>query len=202
MMEPCELPEMRPAKLNQTDWAVTSCEGRKRRFLTSIYMDPHSEERTNIRIQNRWLDIMANEVRYKEYYMDDAEYAVVGFGSAGRIALSAVRAARAEGIKVGLLRPITVSPFPVDAVNALADRVKAMLVVEMNTGQMLEDVRSIVSRRVPVEFFGRLGGVVPFPDEVLAEIKRLSADKLSIDGNPRQRWLRRMDAIHPAVSPN
>ncbi len=188
--------------MNKTEWAVTGCEGRKRRFLTSIYMDPQSEERTNIRIQNRWLDIMANEVRYKEYYLDDAEYAVIGFGSAGRIALSAVRAARAEGIKVGLLRPITVSPFPVDAVDALADRVKAMLVVEMNTGQMLDDVRSIAARRVPVEFFGRLGGVVPFPDEVLAEIQRLSREPLSVEGSPRQRWLKRMDAIHPAISPN
>ena len=88
----------------------------------------------------RWQEVQANEVRFKEYYLEDAEFVVIGFGSAGRVALSAVRALRAEGIKVGLLRPITLAPFPAKAIGDLACRVKGMLVVEMNAGQMLDDV--------------------------------------------------------------
>ena len=117
---------------------------------------------------------------------------VVGFGTAGRIALSAVRAAREKGIKVGLLRPITLAPFPKDVLEELTRQAQGMLVVEMNAGQMLEDVRLIVRGRVPVEFFGRMGGVVPFPDEVLAEIERLAAGPLTTEGHPRDRWLSRL----------
>jgi len=117
---------------------------------------------------------------------------LVGFGTAGRISLSAVRAAREQGIKVGLLRPITVAPFPNDILNELTDRVKAFLVVEMNAGQMLEDVRLVVRGRKPVEFFGRMGGVMPYPDEVLTEIKRLVEGPLTTEGHPRDRWLSRL----------
>jgi 2-oxoglutarate ferredoxin oxidoreductase subunit alpha len=116
---------------------------------------------------------------------------VIGFGTAGRIALSAVRAARAEGIKVGLLRPITVSPYPFAQVEALAQRIQGILVTEMNTGQMLDDVRAAVKGRCPVEFYGRMGGVVPFPDEILAEIHRMTRAPLPLDGDPRQRWMKR-----------
>ena len=112
MMEPCELPPMQPLKTSFPDWAVTGSEGRERRFLSSINLDPAAQEVTNFRLLRRWQEVEANEVRYKEYYMDDAEYVVTGFGSAGRVALSAVRAARAEGIKVGLIRPVTLNPFP------------------------------------------------------------------------------------------
>ena len=119
------------------------------------------------------IEIEENEIRYKEYYLDDAEFAVIGFGTAGRVALSAVRAARAEGIKVGLLRPISVSPYPYAAVDELSKRVQGMLVVEMNTGQMLRDVQLAAKGRVPIEFYGRPGGMVPFPDDVLGEIHRL-----------------------------
>lgn len=192
MMEPVELPPMRPLKTEYPDWAVSGCKGRERRFLTSIHLDPPAEEITNLRLAQRWQEIQANEIRYKEYFMEDAEYAVLGFGSTGRVALSAIRAARAEGIKVGLLRPITVAPFPTQAIERLAERVKAMLVVEMNAGQMLEDVRAAVAKRVPVEFYGRLGGVVPFPDEILSEIKLLATGPLSTAGHPRDRWLKRM----------
>jgi 2-oxoglutarate ferredoxin oxidoreductase subunit alpha len=197
MMEPAELPPMRPLRTERPDWAITGAEGRPRRFLTSIYMDGQSLERANLRIQERWLQVEANEVRYKEYFLDDAEFAVVGFGSAGRIALTAVRAARAAGIKVGLLRPITLSPFPEQVVYELSRRVQAMLVVEMNTGQMLDDVRAAVRRTIPVEFFGRLGGLTPFPDEVLGEIQDLARGPLTIEGHPRQRWLKKMANIHP-----
>jgi 2-oxoglutarate ferredoxin oxidoreductase subunit alpha len=112
------------------------------------------------------------------------------------VALSAVRAARAEGIPVGLLRPITVSPFPTQVVADLCAQTEAMLVVEMNAGQMLEDVRLAVSGKIPVEFYGRLGGIVPFPDEILNEIRRLASGNYSLTGHPRDRWLKRMVSVN------
>ncbi len=142
----------------------------------------------------RWQEIQKNEVRYKEYYLDDADFVIIGFGTAGRVALSAVRAARQQGIKVGLLRPITVSPFPSSVIDQLASRASAFLVVEMNTGQMLNDVQLAVKGRVPVEFYGRLGGVVPFPNEIFDEIKRIATSKLSVAVDPRAAWYERMTA--------
>src|SRR5574339_793093 len=112
------------------------------------------------------------------------EFVIIGFGTAGRVALSAVRQARQAGIKVGLLRPITVSPFPFEAIEKLVGRVSGFLVTEMNSGQMLEDVRLAVKGRVPVEFYGRMGGVVPFPDEILHEIQRMAGEPLSVNSNP------------------
>jgi 2-oxoglutarate ferredoxin oxidoreductase subunit alpha len=195
MMEPAELPEMRPVKRKKWDWATDGTDGRERHVLTSIYLDPYVEEKTNLRLLERWRQIQANEIRYKEYFIEDAEYVVVGFGTAGRVALSAVRAARQQGIKVGLLRPVTVSPFPHAVIEQLTKRVRAFLVVEMNTGQMLQDVQLAVLGRVPIEFYGRLGGVVPFPDEILNEIQRMAASKLSPARDPREAWFERMAAM-------
>lgn len=192
IMEPAELPPMRPLERNYPDWATRGAEGRERRFLTSIYLNPEQEEITNIRLLDTWSQVTANEVRYKEYYLDDAEIVVLGFGTAGRVALSAVRAARAAGIPVGLFRPITVSPFPTEPVLELAKKARAMLVVEMNTGQMLDDVRLAIRNLVPVEFYGRPGGMVPFSDEILHEIKRVAHDPLSLNADPRQSWLKRI----------
>jgi len=196
MMEPAELPEMQPVKNTFPDWAVSGAKGRERRMLTSIYLNPPDEEATNLRLLRRWQEVEANEVRYKTYFMDDARFMVVGFGAAGRVALSAVRAARAEGIPVGLLRPITLRPFPKQAIENLCTQLEAMLVVEMNAGQMLEDVRLLAAGRVPVEFYGRPGGIVPFPDEILAEIRSLAAGNYSLTGHPRDRWLKRMAGMN------
>jgi 2-oxoglutarate ferredoxin oxidoreductase subunit alpha len=192
MMEPAELPEMRPLSKNRPDWAVTGCEGREARSLSSIYIQPEDEEVANYRLLDRWYEIQANEVRYKEYYLDQAEIVVIGFGTAGRVALSAVRAARAAGLPVGLLRPISLSPFPSAAIEALCSSAQSILVVEMNTGQMLEDVRLAVQGRIPVEFYGRPGGVVPFPDEISAEIERMLHEPLAAGGDPRLRWRERL----------
>jgi len=193
MMEPAQMPEMRPLQRANWDWATDGKMGkRERRILSSIYIEPVDEEIMNLRLLNRWQTIQANEVRYKEYFLDDADIVIVGFGTAGRVALSAVRQARAEGIKVGLLRPITVSPFPSEVIDQLVGRAGAFLVTEMNSGQMLEDVRLAVRGRVPVEFYGRLGGVVPFPDEILSEIHRMAKTKLSANIHPRDAWLERM----------
>lgn len=195
MMEPAELPEMRPVKTTYPDWAVRGSEGRERRFLSSIYINPDDEERANIRMLENWMRIEANEIRYKEYYLDDADFVVIGYGTAGRVAFSAVRAARAEGIKVGLLRPITLSPFPAAQVAELASRAQAILVTEMNTGQMLNDVQRAVAGRTPVEFYGRMGGIVPYPEEILSEIRRIAHGPIAVNGSdPRQSWLKRLKA--------
>lgn len=192
MMEPAELPPMHPVKTVYPDWAVRGAEGRERRFLSSIYLQAEEEEVTNLRLLKNWMNIQNNEVRFREYYLDDAEIIVVGFGTAGRVALSAVRAARAEGIPVGLFRPITVSPFPSTKLLELTGQANTFLVVEMNSGQMLEDVRLAVSGKTPVEFYGRMGGVVPFPDEILSEIRRVSREPLNPNGDPRVNWIKRL----------
>lgn len=192
MMEPAELPAMKPVKTTFPEWAASGAIGRERNILSSIYLNPHEEEETNLRLMRRWQEVEANEVRYKGYFMEDARFVVVGFGSSGRVALSAVRSARAEGIPVGLLRPITLSPFPTKILQGLKGQVEGMLVVEMNSGQMLEDVRLAMGGDVPVEFYGRLGGVIPFPDEILAEIRSLAAGNYSLQGHPRDRWLKHM----------
>ena len=189
MMEPAELPPMQPLRTTVPEWAVSGARERPRRILSSIYLDPPDEEVTNLRMLRRWQDIQADEIRFKEYFLDDAEFVVIGFGSAGRVALSAVRAARSEGLKIGLLRPVSLNPFPTDIISELSKKVQGILVVEMNSGQMLDDVRLAVSGRTPVEFYGRLGGVMPFPDEISAAIQRLVSGSLTLEGNPRDRWL-------------
>jgi 2-oxoglutarate ferredoxin oxidoreductase subunit alpha len=200
MMEPVELPPMRPVKTEYPDWAVRGADGRERRFLSSIYMQPPDEEVANLRLLDRWQTIEANEVRYAEDFMDDAEIVIVGFGTAGRTAFSAVREARARGIKVGLLRPITLSPFPSVRLAEIAQTTQQMLVVEMNTGQMLQDVRLAVNGLIPVSFYGRTGGVVPFAEEILAEIMRLHQSGPVVETDPRAAWLRRMQ-LQPAFAP-
>jgi 2-oxoglutarate/2-oxoacid ferredoxin oxidoreductase subunit alpha len=194
MMEPAEMPAMQEIKRKNFEWATNGAMNRERRILSSIYLNPLDEEKTNLRLLTRWQDVQANEVRYKEYFLEDAQFVVIGFGTAGRVALSAVREARAQGIKVGLLRPITVSPFPYEALEQLTGQAEAFLVTEMNTGQMLDDVMLTVRGRKPVEFYGRPGGVVPFPDEILNEIKRIAAGPVPVHSNPRVSWLHRATA--------
>jgi 2-oxoglutarate ferredoxin oxidoreductase subunit alpha len=192
MMEPADLPEMRPLRTSTPDWAVDGCLNRPQRILTSILIDPTLEEIYNHKILDTWYRIQENEIRYREYYLDDAEYVVIGFGTAGRIALTALRNARAEGIKVGLFRPISVSPFPFPQLEEVVKNTQGILVTEMNTGQMLEDVRMAVKGRVPIEFYARIGGIVPYPDEILGEIRRLVQEPKSADGDPRRRWMQRL----------
>ncbi len=192
MMEPAEMPAMQPLHKERADWATTGAKGRERRFLSSIYLNPPEEEVANFRMLRRWQEVVANEVRFKEYFTDDAQFLVMGFGSAGRIAFSAVRTARAEGIKVGLLRPISLNPFPEKILVELSKKVNGILVTEMNAGQMLNDVMLVTRGQVPIEFYGRLGGMMPMPEEILAEIHRMVKGPLTTEGHPRDRWLARM----------
>jgi 2-oxoglutarate ferredoxin oxidoreductase subunit alpha len=172
MMEPAELPEMRPVRPfeERPGWALTGAQGRDPNIISSIYIDPVEEEIFNRKLVQKYALIEVNEVRFQEKYLQDAEIAVIAFGTAGRIAQSSVKAAREEGIRVGLFRPISLYPFPYQAIREMAERVRRILVVEMNAGQMIDDVRLAVEGKVPIEFYGRLGGVVPLPDEVLDQI--------------------------------
>ena len=177
MMEPAELPpmmEVRPPEA-RPEWALTGAAGREPNVISSIYMDPAREEVFNRKLMAKMTEIEANEIRFSETLLEDAEIAVVAFGTSGRIVQSAVKAARQEGIRVGLLRPISLYPYPYERVKKLASRVRAILVVEMNGGQMLGDVRMGTEGQVPISFYGRMGGVVPLPDEVLDEIHKLQA---------------------------
>jgi len=175
MMEPAELPPMLPLRKpeERPQWALTGAKGREPNIISSIYMDPLEEEKLNKRLLERQAQIEAQEVRLREYWLEDADYAVVAFGTAGRIALSAVKDLREEGHRVGLLRPISLYPYPKEQVAALAEKVRAILVVEMNSGQMLDDVRLAVEGRAPIEFYGRMGGVVPMPDEIVDQLHAL-----------------------------
>jgi 2-oxoglutarate ferredoxin oxidoreductase subunit alpha len=177
MMEPAELPEMKKVRSvkERPNWALTGAKGRDHNIITSIYMDPLVEEELNRRLMAKQAEIEVNEIRFRELMLDDAEIAVIAFGTSGRVAQSAVKIAREEGIRVGLLRPISLYPYPYERVRQLADKVKEILVVEMNSGQMLGDVRIGNEGKVPVSFYGRQGGVIPLPDEVLEEIRKIQS---------------------------
>ena len=178
MMEPAELPPMRPVRKasERPPWALTGARDRSPNIISSIYIDPVKEEIFNHKLQSKQREIENHEVRARGVLLEDADIGVVAFGTAGRIAYSAIQAARGEGIRAGLLRPISLYPFPYDHVRRLAERVRSILVVEMNAGQMLDDVRLGALGRVPIRFYGRMGGMTPMPDEVLDEIRKLHAE--------------------------
>jgi len=195
MMEPAEMPPMLEIRKEIPDWAVRGGAGDDRRVLTSIYLDPAEMEKTDLRIMRRRQEIEKNEIRYKDYFMDDAKIAIIGCGSAGRVALSAVRNARSKGIPVGLIRPISVSPFPTKLVSEIAEQVDNILVVEMNSGMMLDDVIMAVQGKTNIEFYGRMGGLIPFPEEIMEEIDRIVKGIKPSSDHPRNVWLNRMDSI-------
>lgn len=180
MMEPAELPPMQPASTKRPDWALTGAVGRPKNIITSIFLGAEKLEEVNRRLQAKISQIRSKEVRYESALTEDAELLVVAFGTAGRIAKTAIREARQRGIRVGWLRPISLFPFPSTPLDRLlqgtrkTNSVRAILVVEMNEGQMVEDVRLVAQGRVPVYFYGRSGGAVPLPDEILSQILTLA----------------------------
>lgn len=176
MMEKVVLPEPRPRRteeeiIAQCPWATTGRKGRKPNIITSLELDPAVMEQRNLHLQAKYAEITAHETRYEEIDCEDAKYLIVAFGSCARIAQKSMEHAREEGIKVGLFRPITLWPFPGEALKERARQMKGILVVELNSGQMIEDVKLSVECRIPVEHFGRLGGIVPDPDEVIESLK-------------------------------
>jgi len=174
IMEPVEFPEMQAIRRATFPWALTGAKDRPHNIITSLFLNANQLEEENLRLQRIIAEIRANEVRYAEYMMEGAEIVVVAYGTAGRIVQTAVKQARAQGIPVGLFRPISVFPYPYAALGKIADTTRQFLVVELNAGQMLEDVRLATCDRVPISFFGKMGGLVPLPEEVLAEIKKLA----------------------------
>lgn len=173
MMEKVVLPPYRPRRTDeeirvQCPWAATGKYGRSHHnVVTSLEMDSVAMEKNNHRLQSTYNTIKENEVRYQEYFTDDAEYLIVAFGSVARICLKAIEEAREQGLKIGLLRPITLWPFPTKEIQRLSNQIKGILDVELNAGQMIEDVRLAVDGKVPVYHFGRMGGIVPNPGEIL-----------------------------------
>jgi len=178
MMEPVVLPEpIDPATLPEKPWATCGHKGeRAHNIANSLYLQAADLERLNVERFERYETIKANEQRAQSLMTEDADIVLVSFGATARIAQSAVVAARAKGIKAGLVRPITLWPFPVDALEATVGTAKAYLSVEMNMGQMVDDVRLAVNGRAPVEFCGRAGGIIPTPAEILAKIEDMARE--------------------------
>lgn len=174
MMEPVELPPMKKLVKRDRGWELTGAVGRDRRIITSLYLEAEELDALNTRIRATEAAICAEQVRSESRWTEDAELVVVAFGTAARVAQSAVREARAHGLRVGLFRPISLYPYPSHELMKLSEQVDHFLVVEMSAGQMVEDVRLAVGSHPQVEFFGRTGGMVPMPDEVLAQIERIS----------------------------
>ncbi len=177
MMEAVELP---PAANHQPPkaWAVTGEAATRKNLVTSIYLRHEELEKHNEKLQAKYRKIEESEVMYEEHLTGDAEFLLVGYGISSRVARATVDEARKQGMKVGLLRPISLFPFPTKPIAKLAARIKAALVVELSYGQLLEDVRLAVNGRVPVHLLGRAGGMIPTEEEVMSAIKKMENERV------------------------
>ncbi|HRY32776.1 MAG TPA: 3-methyl-2-oxobutanoate dehydrogenase subunit VorB [Bacteroidales bacterium] len=177
MMEKVYLSEPKPRLSNDEirkryPWATLGkLPGKERNIITSLYLESTRQEKLNLTLQAKYRQVEKEEVRYEELYCDDAEYLFVAFGTSSRICLKAIDIARAKGMKIGLFRPISLYPFPYQRLEELAGSVKGMLSVEMNAGQMVEDVRLAVNGKIKVAHYGRFGGIIPSPEEVIHAIE-------------------------------
>jgi 2-oxoglutarate/2-oxoacid ferredoxin oxidoreductase subunit alpha len=173
-MEKVELSEEKQRQEILYPWATTGKKpGQVRRTITSLELEAGLQEAHNIKLQAKYSEIKKTEVRYEEHHTADADYICVAYGLSSRICLKTIELAREEGIKLGMLRPVTLWPFPSKRLNELADTAKAMLAVELSAGQMVEDVKLAVNGKIPVEHYGRMGGSVHSPAEVLQALKSL-----------------------------
>lgn len=175
MMEPVQLPEPKEISAEDKPWAACG-HGNKREhnIINSLYLDPAElEQKVRARFE-RYAEIEKNEVRFEEYKTEDADIIITAFGATSRVAKSAINTAREMGIKAGLIRPITLWPFPKEIISKRADSVKAFLSVEMNMGQMVDDVKLAVNGKKPVYFFGRTGGIVPTAEEIIEELEKIN----------------------------
>lgn len=177
MMEPVILPEPHESHIDKP-WAVTGTQMKRRHnIVNSLYLDPAELEKTNIKRFERYKLIEENEARYESFMTEDAEIVVVAFGIAARVSKNAVAAARKEGIKAGLIRPITVWPFPKKPISELAEKVKGFISVELSMGQMIEDIKLAENCIRPVELCFRAGGMIPSPEQVLDSIRKMQGGK-------------------------
>ncbi|HCT31076.1 MAG TPA: 3-methyl-2-oxobutanoate dehydrogenase subunit beta [Bacteroidales bacterium] len=180
MMEKVQLGEFKPRWTDAEiikmhgSWATTGkTPDRKHNIITSLELDSSRQEKFNHKLMEKYKTISENEVRFEEIQCKDAEYIFIAYGSSSRICQKAIEIARAKGIKVGLLRPITLFPYPTKKIQSILGQLKGILTVEMSAGQMVEDVRLAVEGKVPVEHFGRLGGMIPTPNEVVSALEEL-----------------------------
>ncbi|MGC8902235.1 MAG: 3-methyl-2-oxobutanoate dehydrogenase subunit VorB [Fervidobacterium sp.] len=173
MMEPVTFPEFRDLNTlpKHEDWALTGAMGREKHIVVSFDIDPYVLEKMNMKLVEKYKEIEKTEKRWEEYELEDADIVITAFGTVARIAKSVIKQARKEGIKAGLFRPITLWPFPYERLEEISKGKKLIFDVEMNMGQMLEDVKMAVKDHAPVEYYGRLGGVVPTPEEILNVLK-------------------------------
>ena len=173
MMEPVVLPPPRELPLPPKPWATTGSKGLERRIINSLYLDPAVLEKKNLLLAEKYAQ-MRGFARAEAVGVEDAEICLVAYGATSRIAKGAVQMARREGIKAGIIRPVTLWPFPTMTIREAAGRVGAFLVVELSLGQMIEDVRLAVEGAVPVHFYGRTGGMVPSPHEILEKLREVA----------------------------
>jgi len=172
IMEPIYVRERPDVEIPPKDYILDGAEGRPSRIVKSLILDPSEMEEHNWKLKRKY-DLMAHDLpQWEEFMTDDAKLTIIAYGTAARIAKGAVKRARSDGLKVGLLRPITLWPFPDEAIRSVAKKTKLFLVFEMSTGQMVDDVRLAVEGKVPCEFYGRPGGVVPIPQEIARIIER------------------------------
>lgn len=178
MMEKVVLSEQLPRRTEQEirkafPWATCGNKGENRNIITSLELDPGKQEQVNIKLQEKYRQIEENEVMFEEIQCEDAEYLMVAYGTSARLCQKTIQMAREKGIKLGLLRPITLWPFPTKAIQALIEKgVKGILSVEMSAGQMVEDIRLAAEGKVKVEHFGRFGGMIPSPEEILENMEQ------------------------------
>ncbi len=175
MMEPVEFKETQATGLPEKTWAATGWKdkNRPRAIINSLYIESEVMSAVNKKLKARYDEVAQNETRVQEFMTDDAEYVIAAFGTIGRIAKNAALKAREQGIKVGVVRPVTLWPFPYAKIEELAGRVKGILTVEMNQGQMLEDVKLGATGKTPVAFYGTTGGIIPEPQNIVEEIKKM-----------------------------
>ena len=172
MMEKVEFFDQQPREDIITGWeTIGKPENRESNVITSLHIKPDKMEEINIHLQKKYKEIEQNETRVEKINCDDADFIITGYGLVARICQKAAQLARDKGIKVGIIRPITLFPFPYQTYFDMADKVKGILDVEMNAGQMVEDVRLAVNGKVPVKFYGRMGGMVPTPEEILEALE-------------------------------
>ncbi len=173
MMEKVTFREYQKPEVDKSWATVGKPKTRKRNFITSLHIQPEQLEKHNLKLVEKYREMERNEVRWEEVQTEDAEFIFVAYGLSARICQKSVDIARSKGIKVGLVRPITLFPYPYKRINELADKVKLMLSVELNSGQMVEDVRLGVNGKVPVEFYGKLGGLIFTPEEIVQHLETL-----------------------------
>jgi len=173
MMESVEFTKSSENDLSSKPWATTGAKGRKPNIVNSLYLDPKELELENNKLLKKYEEISKNEKRIEFYEMDDAEYAIVAYGVVSRIAKSVVKEAREKGMKVGLIRPISLWPYPSEKISEQASKVKFFLVAELNMGQMVEDVKLAVNGEKPVHFIGRLGGMILTPGQIMKKLEEI-----------------------------